>query len=171
MKVISFETERLVIRPTQEEDAAFIFQLLNSPKWLKNIGNRNISSEIEAKHYIQTKMIAQRHRLGYSNNTIIRKSDQVKIGTCGIYNREGLNGVDLGFALLPQFESMGYAYESCSKLLDVAKLNFDIKELNAITLKENLESQQLLTKLGFTYVKVIQLPNDTEELMLFQTTL
>ena len=33
-----FETERLILHPTSEDDAAFIFELVNTPKWIVNIG-------------------------------------------------------------------------------------------------------------------------------------
>ena len=39
-----FETDRLILKPTSEEDAEFIFELLNTPKWLKYIGDRNVKS-------------------------------------------------------------------------------------------------------------------------------
>jgi len=60
-----FETERLLLKPTQLEDASFIFELLNSPGWLENIGNRNIGSLEEAKEYILNKMQKQLDRLGF----------------------------------------------------------------------------------------------------------
>jgi [ribosomal protein S5]-alanine N-acetyltransferase len=163
----SFETERLIIRPTNISDAPFIFELLNTPKWIKNIGNRNINSVDDAKNYINNKMIPQLERLGYANNTVIRKSDNVKLGTCGLYNREELEGVDIGFAFLPQYEKMGYAFESASKLKEIAKSEFGISELSAITIKENIDSQNLIIKLGLTFEKMINLPNDPEDLMLF----
>ena len=163
----SFETERLIIRPTNIEDAAFIFELMNSPKWLKNIGQRNLNSIDDAKNYINQKMIPQLEKLGYTNNTVIRKSDQVKIGTCGLYSREGLEGVDIGFAFLPQYEKMGYAFEAANKLMQIAFPEFGIKKINAITIKENIASQKLIEKLGLTFQKVIKLPNDPEDLMLY----
>lgn len=52
---LTFTTERLTIRPTSEEDAAFIFELLNTPKWIENIGDRNITSVELAKDYISKK--------------------------------------------------------------------------------------------------------------------
>ncbi|MEZ5008622.1 MAG: GNAT family N-acetyltransferase [Chitinophagales bacterium] len=101
----TFETERLIIRPTNESDAAFLMELLNTPKWIQNIGNRNINNLEDAKVYIQTKCTPQFERLGYGNYTVVRKSDQVKLGTCGLYDREGLEGIDIGFAFLPQYEA------------------------------------------------------------------
>ena len=40
----SFQSERLIIRPTLEEDADLIFQLMNSPKFIKYIGDRQLYS-------------------------------------------------------------------------------------------------------------------------------
>lgn len=33
-----FETERLLVQPTTEGDAAFVLELMNTPKWLLYIG-------------------------------------------------------------------------------------------------------------------------------------
>ena len=163
-----FETDRLHLKPTTEEDAKFIFDLLNSPKWLKNIGDRNIHTLLDAQEYIKTKMLPQLKQLGFSNYTIIRKEDKVKIGSCGLYNRDGLEGIDIGFAFLPEYEKKGYAYEAASKLKEAAFKIFDLKKISAITSKNNIESQNLLLKLGLKLVETITLPNDTEELLLFK---
>jgi len=163
----TFQTERLILRPTTEIDAAFIFELLNTPKWIKYIGDRNVNTIEDAEDYIKVKMLPQLNKLGFSNNTIIRKSDGAKIGTCGLYDRNGIEGVDIGFAFLPQFEKKGYAFESTNKLKEVAIDDFNISKISAITLKENIDSQNLLIKLGLQFEKIVKLPNDNDELMLF----
>lgn len=38
---LTFETERLFLRPTCEEDVPFILELLNTPKALQYVGDRN----------------------------------------------------------------------------------------------------------------------------------
>ena len=80
-KYQKFETERLFIRPTTEEDAAFLLELMNSPKWLKFIGDRKVHSIRDALQYIRAKMLPQLRHLGFSNYTILLKSNQQKIGT------------------------------------------------------------------------------------------
>lgn len=67
MEYKTFETERLIIRPTSEHDSELIFKLLNAPKCIKYIGDRNIKTVENAKEYIREKMIPQLERLGYSN--------------------------------------------------------------------------------------------------------
>jgi ribosomal-protein-alanine N-acetyltransferase len=164
----SYETERLFLKPTQVEDAAFILELLNTPKWIQFIGDRKVRTLEDAKNYIKNRMLPQLKRLGYSNYTVIRKEDNRKVGTCGLYDREGLEGVDIGFAFLPQFEGKGYAFEASDKVKNLAFNDFGIEEISAITVKENLSSQKLLKKLGLTFVKFTKIPNDDEELMLFK---
>lgn len=62
---------------------------------------------------------------------------------------------------------MGYAYEATSELKKVAKEEFGISRLSAITLEENKASRKLLERLGFNFKEKIRLPEDPEELMLF----
>lgn len=164
----TFETARLILRPTQEEDAAFIRELLNTPKWMKYIGDRKVKTVEEASEYIKIKMLPQLERLGYGNYTLIRKSDQHKVGTCGLYDREGLEGIDIGYALLPEYERKGYALEAASKLKEVAFAEFGVSEINAITTHNNTFSHKLLEKLGFKRMGTTRLPNDEEELLLFR---
>jgi RimJ/RimL family protein N-acetyltransferase len=168
MKYKSFETERLIIRPTSVSDSEFIFELLNTPKFLKHIGDRNIKTVENAKDYIKGKMIPQLKRLGYSNYTLIRKIDNQKIGTCGLYDREGLKGIDIGFAFLPEYEKKGFAFESSNRLKEAAFNEFDIKIISAITIKDNVSSQKLLEKLGLKLTGTTKLPNDNEELLLYK---
>lgn len=164
----TFETERLILKPTSEEDAEFIFELLNTPKWIKNIGDRNIKSVETAKDYILNKMQPQLERLGYSNYTLIRKIDLVKIGSCGLYDREGLEGIDIGFAFLPKYEGKGFAYEAANNVKNVAFNELGIKVISAITTKTNISSQKLLEKLGLELTGTTKLPNDTKELLLYK---
>jgi RimJ/RimL family protein N-acetyltransferase len=159
------ETERLLLRPTTTTDALFIYQLMNMPKWLKYIGDRKIRSEHNASEYIKEKMMPQQKRLGYSNYTVIRKSDLEKLGTCGLYDREGFEAIDIGFAFLPEYEGQGYAYEAASKLIQVAREAFDVQIIDAITTKDNIASQKLLKKLGLVMIGNISLPNDNEKLL------
>jgi ribosomal-protein-alanine N-acetyltransferase len=164
----SFETERLLLLPISEKDAPFILELFNSPKWLKYIGDRDIKTIEKAKDYIETKMIPQLEKLGFSNYIVIRKMDGVKIGVCGLYDRCGLEGIDIGFAFLPQYEKMGYAFESANKIKEIAISYFGIKQISAITTKENIASQSLIGKIGFQFIETIKILDDREELLLYK---
>jgi RimJ/RimL family protein N-acetyltransferase len=164
----TFQTERLLLRPTSLEDALFIHELFNTPKWLQFIGERDVKSEEAALAYIRAKMLPQLEKLGFGNYTVIRKADNVKLGSCGLYDRPGLEGIDLGFAFLPQHEKKGYAYEASKELLRAAGEDFKLKKINAITAGENLGSQKLLERLGLVFTKTVRLQGEEEDLLFYE---
>ena len=164
----SFISKRLLIRPTFEQDAKLIFQLMNTPKFIKYIGDRKISSINDAKNYIKVKMLAQLYLMGYSSYTLINKSNGDKIGICGLYNRAGVDGIDIGFGILPHFERLGYAFESSSRLIKGAFEELEIEEIKAITNQDNISSKNLLKKLGFKLIGKTILPDEKDELLLFE---
>jgi ribosomal-protein-alanine N-acetyltransferase len=171
MNYKSFETQRLIIRPTVEKDAEFILQLFNTPKWITYIGDRHINTVKEAKEYIKDKMIAQLKKQGFSTYTLLTKKDHHKIGTCGLYDREGLEGIDIGFAMLPAYEGCGFAFEASRRLLMAAFDDFGLEFVSGITTKDNITSKKLLEKLGFTFIGLIKISNDTtdnEDLLLYR---
>ena len=164
----SFSSKRLIIRPTFEQDAELIFQLMNNPKFIKYVGDRKISSINDAKNYIHYKMLSQLYKIGYSTYTLVKKSNGDKIGICGLYNRAGVDGIDIGFSILPHFESLGYAYESSSRLIKGAFEELEIEEIKAITNQDNISSKNLLKKLGFKLIGKTILPDEKKELFLFE---
>ncbi len=165
---LTYHTQRLLLRPTSLEDAAFIFELLNTPKWLQFVGDRNINNIAAAEDYIQNKMLPDLRKNGFGNFTVIRKEDGVKIGCCGLYDREGVAGIDIGFAFLPAYGGQGYAVESAAKIKAIAVSDFKFSQLSAITNPENTGSQKLLEKLDFHFVETITLPSAEEAVLLFK---
>jgi hypothetical protein len=59
-----YETERLIIKPTNTEDAEFIIEIINTPKYHKYIGDRNIKSIEDAENYIKNRMLLQYEKVG-----------------------------------------------------------------------------------------------------------
>ncbi len=167
MRTMIFDTERLELKPTSTEDAVFIHKLFNTPGWIKYIGDRKIYTVAKAEAYIKTKITPQFKKLGFGNYTVIRKEDGIKIGSCGLYDRDGLKGIDIGFAFLPEYANKGYAFEATCRLMEIAFQEFQLNDIIAITSKENLSSQKLLLKLGLRQTDTVILPNDTKELLLY----
>ena len=53
----SFTSKRLIIWSTFKQDAKLIFKLANTPKFIKYVVDRKISSINDAKNYIKVKML------------------------------------------------------------------------------------------------------------------
>lgn len=161
------ETQRLILREFTLDDADFIITLLNSPGWLKYIGTRNISSIEDAEKYITEKLRASYQKNGYGFYLVEDKTNGSSIGMCGMVKREGLDDVDIGFALLPEYEGKGYAYEAARATMTYAKDTVKLNRIAAITVPYNTSSIKLLEKIGLKLEKMISLQDDKEELMLF----
>lgn len=164
-----YETERLILRPMSLEDADFILDLYNRPKFIQFIGDRNLKTVADAGDYIKNQFLPQFERLGYGNYLMITKEGNHKIGGVGIFEREGLDVVDIGFSLLDEFEGKGYAYEAALKIKSVGMNDFGLTKISAITTKDNFSSQKLIEKLGLRFRKYVTIPNDPEELMYYET--
>lgn len=164
-----YETERLILRPMSLEDGEFILDLYNRPKFIQYIGDRHIKTVSDAENYIINRFLPQFERLGYGNYLILTKEGNHKVGGVGIFEREGLDVVDIGFSLLDEYEGKGYAYEAALKVKAIGMNDFGLKKLSAITTKDNFSSQKLIEKLGLKFQKYVTIPDDNEELMYYET--
>jgi len=151
------ETHRLLIRPISIDDNQFIFKLMNSEGWLKYIGDRKIGDSLDAKNYIQKIL----DKSGYYYHVCELKETKEPFGIITFLKRESQEFPDLGFAILPEYQKKGYAYEASRRYLDEVLAESRVKEIMGITLPQNLSSINLLKKLGFTFSKNI-LDNNEE---------
>lgn len=164
---IILETERLYLRKfIPEKDAAYFMALVNSPGWLKYIGDRTIHDEEAAIKYINDRVMKAYTDHGYGGYTIIEKSSSKPIGNAGLYKRPVLDHFDVGYALLPEFHGKGYAHEASAAVLQFAKKS-GLKKVHAITVAYNLRSIHLLEKLGLKFEKQFRMEGDPEELSLY----
>jgi ribosomal-protein-alanine N-acetyltransferase len=170
---IILETERLTLREMEAEgDAAFVFKLLNTPKFIKYIGDRGVRSVDEARHFIESKYRKSYSENGYGLYTVLLKdgrSGETQIGMCGFVRRDSLPGPDIGFAFLPEFEGKGYGYESASAIMDFGCNVLSFDEVFAITSQDNESSGKLLKKLGFRFSRLFE--SGAETLKLFEVKL
>ncbi len=161
------ETERLILCQLTPSDAEFIYELLNTPTWIKYIGDRGIKNIEDAQNYIINGPAKSYQDDGFGLWLTKLKTDETPIGICGLLKRETLEDIDIGFAFLPEYTGQGYAFEAASATLNYGYTNLNLKRIVAITIKENLHSIKLLEKIGLRFEKNIFLPGDKEELMLF----
>jgi len=145
------ETERLILREISQDDAEFIYSLLNSASFIRFIGDRGVHSFDDAKRFIEDRYRQSYRDHGYGLYTVELKQDGCAIGICGFVRRESLPEPDIGFAFLPQFERQGYGLESARAALRFGCQTLGFKTVLAITTPDNDSSIRLLEKLGFSF--------------------
>jgi len=180
MKIL--ETERLLLREIDSAlDAEFIFELLNTPKFIEYIGDRGVRSVEQARDFIEDRYSRSYRENGYGLYTVELRMPLLRagfcpevqatpIGMCGFVKRDTLPDPDLGFAFLPEFEGRGYGFESAKAVLQYGRDRLGLSNVLAITSQDNDVSVKLLKKLGFTFDKLYT-TSEGEDLKLFEKQL
>ena len=158
------ETERLILRHFNPDDAPFILALLNEPSFLRYIGDKKIRTLEDARQYIANGPVATYARHGFGLYQVELKDTHTPVGMCGLLKREELPHPDIGFAFLPDFWNKGFAYEAATAVLTEARERLQLDRILAIVNPDNEASIRLLEKLGFNFeqmkgdVKLYALP-------------
>ena len=160
-------TQRLFVRPITVDDAPFILTLLNEPSFIRYIGDKSIRDVDAARQYILSGPMASYDRHGFGLNLVELKESQTPIGICGLLKRDELPDPDIGFALVPDFWSKGFAFEAATAVLQDARARLSVERILAITSLDNEASINLLERLGFKFEKVTQLTAGGEQVRLF----
>lgn len=154
----TLRTDRLVLSPVTEADAAFVLEMLNDPGWLANIGDRGVRDLEAARAYVAERF------LGKAWWVVRDAAGGEPVGLCGIVpNRPGLDTPDLGYAFLARHSGKGYATEAAGAVLAHAMGPLGHRRLAAITTLANVPSQRVLEKLGFRREGQRRLPDHEDD--------
>ena len=160
------ETERLTLREFDLIDAKFTLQLLNTPAWLKFIGDKNVHNNQEAEGYLTNGPITSYKKNGFGLWLVSLKENNKAIGMCGLIKRDYLEEIDIGFALMPEYEGLGYGLEMAKATMSYSRKILRIDKVVAITNENNTASIKLLNKIGLQLEKTVETP-ENETVLLF----
>jgi RimJ/RimL family protein N-acetyltransferase len=169
--VVILETDRLRLRRLSVDDADFILRLLNEPSFLQNIGDKGVRTREDACLYILNGPVASYEKFGFGLYLVELKESGAPVGMCGLLKRDVLEDVDVGYALVPEFWSKGYAVESVSAVISFARETLGLKRVVAVTNPNNQSSIRLLEKIGFRFERMVRLSDDASEIKLFASAM
>ena len=153
-KVYRIETERLVIRCYQPEDAALLKRSIDESldhlkPWMPWAHHEPES--LEAKVSRLRKYRGQ-FDLGVDYVFgIFNKEENTLIGSTGLHTRSGENAREIGYWINAHHLGQGYATEATRAL---TKVGFEIEELDRIEIhcaSNNIRSQNVPEKLGYLH--------------------
>ena len=162
------ETDRLILRHLNGDDAEFIFELVNDPSFIRFIGDKGVRDLDAARRYIVEGPLKS-YANGFGLYLAELKTNEKPIGICGLVKRDTLPHADIGFAFLPAYWNQGYAFESAAAVMDHARERLKLGRILAITSPDNEASGKLLDKIGLRFERMIRLSEDAPEIKLFAT--
>lgn len=143
-------TERLWIDSLQEDDAPFFLKLLNTPGWLQFVGDRQVTDLGIAHSYIESKLTDP----GYHCGVLRLQTNGCPIGTVSFIYRDNQEFPDIGYAMVPEAEGKGYAFEAVQQYLVYMVSKMQPSKVIAIVLPGNTRSVRPLERLGFGSEKI-----------------
>jgi RimJ/RimL family protein N-acetyltransferase len=160
-------TERLTLRHATTADHRFMFELVNDPAFIRNIGDRGVRTLADAERYVLDGPIASYGKFGFGMYVVELKETGAPIGLCGFVKRDWLPDVDIGFAFLPQYRSQGYAYESATAVRRYGHEVLGLSRIVAIVSPSNVDSIRLLERIGLRYESMVRPASEDADIKLF----
>ena len=167
MSHVVVETDRLTLRHLTEADGDFILRLLNEPSFLEFVGDKGVRTLEDARAYINDGPVASYEQHGFGLYLVERTNDRTPVGMCGLLKRDTLDDVDIGFALLPEFWSQGYAVEAGQAVLARGRTVHGLDRIVAITAQHNDASKRVLEKIGMNFDRLMRMSEEADEICLF----
>jgi ribosomal-protein-alanine N-acetyltransferase len=164
-------TERLRLRPVAVDDTELMLAVWNDPAFMRNVTDRGIRTEEQAREAIESGAQKLFEDYGYGPYCMSLKSNGQMIGICGLFKREILEDPDIGFGVLPDYCGNGYAGEAAIAVVEYARQDLGISNLTAIVSPTNVTSIGLIEKLGLTFERMITMPGDNDAVCLYSKVL
>lgn len=150
-KYTEFRTKRLYLRTLTEADAGIVRSLF---------GNEFETEEDALDHIRWINNNAYENRFIINFYIWLNTTNQC-IGRVYLHSKPELNGeVEIGYGISEEFRNNGYATEAAAAVVKHAFENAGQKVLAAIVKPENIPSQRVIEKLGFTSRGVRRVPDE-----------
>jgi RimJ/RimL family protein N-acetyltransferase len=160
------ETERLLLRQLNWEDAAFILELVNETDFVRFIGDKGVRTLADARDYISQGPLDSYARHGFGLYMTATR-EGIPVGICGLVKREGLADPDIGYAFLKRHRARGYAAESAAAVLSYGKRELRLARIVAICQADNERSIAVLEKIGLKFERMIRLAQHDTDVRLY----
>ena len=146
-------TNRLVLRPLEDNDVESIFAIRSNDVVNEYLDRTPSSTLADAQQFIQT--INKGVAAGDCYYWVVTLNAEV-IGTISLWNfNEEKTTAEVGFELLPMYHGHGYMLEAVKAVIDFAYNNTPIEELHGFTHPSNISSKKLMEKIGFTELGLV----------------
>jgi GrpB-like predicted nucleotidyltransferase (UPF0157 family) len=148
------KTKRLILKEFKESDFTYFLSLVASPEVMRFSVNGPLSKE-QAQENFQKRILEHYQKYGFGLLAIFLQESGEFIGFAGLISQtiDGLEEVELGYRLLPQYWKQGFATEAASALCEYAFQKLHIERLISIIDPNNHPSLKVANRVGMHFWK------------------
>jgi RimJ/RimL family protein N-acetyltransferase len=152
MKPPILTTERLVLRPFAEDDAADLHRILNQEDILKYFPGPGSPSLEKAQTFV-ARQIKQWDEIGYAWWAVELKETGKLLGWNGLQYLPETDETEIGFLLDKSYWGQGLTTEAGRAGIGFGFETVGLAEIVALAHPENVASQRVIEKLGLRFVE------------------
>jgi RimJ/RimL family protein N-acetyltransferase len=147
-----FETDRLIVRTYETDDAEADYQMYRDPDVWTYLGvNRPYTSIDDARAAIARRQTFDQEKSGYGSWAVVVRDTGELIGTVLIAPLEEGPEIEVGYILAKRAWGMGYGTEVCRAAIAYGFRTLPVDQLVGVVFPENVASQNVITKAGMTF--------------------
>lgn len=149
----TLETERLILRPVTEDDAASVFLYASNPNLTRFTLFETHQTIEDSRWFVNTYAHSRYSSKEPDPFGIVLKndSDSTVVGALGAHWVSQPNGtMEIGYSIGEPFWGHGFIAEAAHVLIDYLFANYAVERLQARVFVGNHASDRVLEKLGFT---------------------
>jgi len=146
------ESDRLILRMPKKDDYYFFHRLNCDEEVMKYIGP--VMDRSESKEYFETAMAISDEKYGY--RIAVDKITAEFVGWFVLKNLDKTSEIELGYRLMKKYWNLGLATEGCKTMVNYAFRELKLNRLVAVVPPEHINSQSVLTKIGFKFITVAE---------------
>jgi RimJ/RimL family protein N-acetyltransferase len=150
----TFETERLLFRPFEQDDLEELCRLYSDAEVMKFVAPVR---DIEQTRLRLKKHIRDRYKYGFGLFAAILKSSGVFVGRCGL-DPEIIDGElqgEIAWMFSPEYWGNGFATEFGVKMVELGFGELSLSRIFAHAKQKNVVSINVMKKIGMLYVGCI----------------
>ena len=163
--MILFQSERLYVQPYTKDDAEIFFALNGDAEIMQYIRDPKTKEESDA--FLAENLQFYKDHPGLGRFAVFTKDNNQFAGSFSLLSIDGSENIHLGYALLKPFQGIGLATELVqAALADYVFTAIPNNAVQSLTVAENIGSQKVLLKCGFTFTGTMM--HDGDEVMVYE---
>jgi ribosomal-protein-alanine N-acetyltransferase len=154
MTSVVVETERLLLRKWNDDDAAAVAHLYLKPEVMEFIPGGIWSPERTARTVARMRELDSEH--GYGFYPVVVKNLGTIVGHCGLGRLEQTPEIEVAYILDSAYWGQGYASEAAGAMIAYGFSKLNMSRIVAVAFPENVRSIRVMRAVGMTPLGLAQ---------------